>query len=132
MAYVRFSSDDFQSTVYLYYSVNECYTLHIANHLLTLTDRQKEFLGPPVRLQDYESTDNFYDDYLDRRVRLQNILSTSNPRSPFDHPLAGKTLNFDEPGAAADALEELKAGGAHIPDGVVETLREEQAELDNE
>lgn len=132
MAYARFSSDDFQSTIYLYESIYDCYTLHVAGTLFALTNKQKEYLGPPADLAKCVTDEKVLDYHLERDARLRDLLSTSNFQTPFEHPLAGQTIDFDEPGPVADTLEELKAAGAHIPAGVIEILHEEQAELDNE
>lgn len=50
----------------------------------------------------------------------------------IDLPLAGETFIDDCPGDCAQRLIQLKQIGYDVPDYAIETLQEEQKELDNE
>ena len=119
MSYCRFSTDDFRSDVYVYDG---------GNIILMIASNKYEYgnikLPDPINLSDNPTA------WFERYQTVRKILDTL-PRVPLDHPDAGKTFEYDSPGACADKLISLAAEGVYVPDNVIEALREEQEFLND-
>lgn len=127
MSYARFSSDDFRSDVYVYESADG-FVLHVASNRTTITDEQHATLPPAGDLTSEEGIQA----YLDRNNALHQLVMTAAAVEAIDHPQAGETFILDEPGDCADKLEELRTEGFYVPQHAIDTLREEQNEVDFE
>jgi len=118
MSYCRWSCDDFQSDVYVYESCFGHWQIAVAANRV-LVDRSK--LPPPVSpLEDLAG-------YTARHRLLSDMLKEAKTVA-IPHVLSGASFACATPGRAADMLEELKAEGFHVPNGVIEHLREEDKE----
>lgn len=109
MSYCRFSSDGFKSDVYVYESVHECWTIHVAGQKKVGVENLPPFA--------------YYREWHEQYDKLEEWV-------PLEGPHAGATYHLETPGACADKLMEIRESGLHVPDGVIESLREEQEELD--
>lgn len=121
MAYCRWSSDNWKSDVYVYEGAN--WVVHVAGSRRLGLDTL-----PPDPISVLCSNDNsaWLDAYNKHRAMLQAL-----PFEEIKLPHAGTSMEFAEPGRCARFLRELRDLGYHIPNGVIETLIEEQTEIDN-
>jgi len=118
MSYCRWSCDDFQSDVYVYESCLGHWLINVAANRV-LVDRSKL----PPRVSPLEDPAG----YITRHRLLSDMLKEAKTVA-IPHELAGASLACATPGLCADKLEKLKAEGFHVPDGVIESLREEDKE----
>lgn len=124
MSYCRFSSDDWRSDVYVYAHCDGHWQIHVAANRID---------PPPVRVDEALLTGDSPDpETWAAQFSAQTASVTSSSRKNIDHPLAGSDHAAETPGAAADILDGLKSAGFRIPDGVIDTLRDEQRELDGD
>ena len=89
----------------------------------------KEPLPEPVKL-DAESEES-WKAWFDRKKKVDEIRERSELVA-IGLPYDGQTIAVDSPGECADAVEMLLALGYRAPKGIVEDLRDEQKELDDE
>lgn len=131
MSYARWSSDDFQSDVYIYGTSEgnlKQTALHIAGNR-AIIDRSglPEVKWPSDdewKAMTEGETALWSHDILKRNRALGDLLQECQ-REVIDHPLAGTTKYFDTTQECADYVEMLIAEGFNVPDGVVEALRED-------
>ena len=116
MSYCRFSNDDYRCDVYVYDSVYDCYTVHVAANRVIYC----EPLPPPVN-------DNDVAAWVARSMEVTDIVGRST-REKIGLSRDGKSFDFGTPGEAAEFLAELKSEGYIVPDYVIEALTEEQRE----
>lgn len=126
MSYARFSSDDFRSDVYVYESADG-FVLHVASNRANITEEQYAALPTAGDLTSEEGIKA----YLDHNNALHQLIMTGANSEAIDHPQAGETYVLDAPGDCADKLEELRKEGFYIPQFAINTLREEQNEVDS-
>lgn len=119
MSYCRFSADDYTSSVYVYYSDDGWVTHVAAANLTWLVD-----LPEPVSIVDDVHG------YVQRSRVIHDLLDdpTTHRKVPLPEGIAGEMFIDDSPGECADRLSWLLEQGVTVPDGVIESLREEQAE----
>lgn len=123
MSYCRWSSMDFACDLYIYASVYDCWTIHVAG---------ARYVGPlpdQPSLAKLASGEMSMEEYHAMRDRW-SAWTEEHGTTAIPLPHAGGTFNLAGPGECADKVEELIALGYICPDYVVPTLREEQAELD--
>jgi hypothetical protein len=115
MSYCRWSSDSWKSDLYVYEDVSGGWTIHVAGNRI---------IGdvPPL---DYSTAEKLGETYRAQMAVLKDL-----GRAPIGLPQDGCTFHLASPGECADRIEDLAAIGYHVPPGVVEALRAEQAELD--
>lgn len=124
MSYCRFSSDDYQSDVYVYESAHldePVWVVHVAQRRWVF----HEPLPPEVDMtQDIDA-------WLRRRQEVSaQIDDTSRGHwIELPEPVEGSAHELDSPGECADLLESLAGQGFHVPEGVIDELRTEQASL---
>lgn len=122
MSYCRWSTDDFACDLYIYESVYDCWTIHVAGgrHVgpLPPVPSLKELCDRAVTGEEYAAASKVRRAWMDKHGTV-----------PIDLPHAGETFDLATPGECADKVEELAALGYCVPDYVVPTLREEQAAL---
>ena|SRR6478752_3658803 len=116
MSYCRWSSDDFASDLYIYESA-EGFVIHVASSR-HVVDRSG--LPPVVEFGD----PGWAEAWAERGMAVMELVKDA-PLEKIDLPQAGESFTFDDAIEAADKVVELKALGYHVPDGVVEALREE-------
>lgn len=120
MSYCRWSSDSFRSDVYVYESVYNCFTCHVAdnrchNDVIARPEFDENFDGEGWAKRYMKFTDDMHDWLHDENTR----------REPIGLDYDGETIHTDTAGGMADVLERLSGAGYHVPDGVIEALREE-------
>lgn len=123
MSYCRFSCDNWKSDLYVYANVSGEWTIHVAGR------RRVGELPPEADwdlLKPGHSAEDM-DEFM-RQYRRNMDAVESAPMEAIDLPHAGETFNMAGPGEAADKIEELVALGYHCPAGVIEELREDEAE----
>lgn len=125
MSYCRLSTDDFQCDLYIYECVTDQWMIHVAARKVVY----KEPLPEPVELDTHDKES--WKAWFDRRGIVDAILKRTE-LVPIGLPYDGKTIAVDSPGECADAVEMLLALGYRAPAHVVDELRKEQVELDNE
>lgn len=120
MSYCRWSSDDFQSDVYVYEDCRGPWVVHVAGrrHVISLSGL------PEVPDREVVGFDAWFEVWHERHELVSARIDKAET-VPIDHPAAGESRYFDTPGEAADWLDELAATGLHVPDGVCDALRDE-------
>lgn len=133
MSYARFSSDDFQSDVYVYDS-NAGYVTHVARNRKVLA----EPLPEPVELLHLpEAGTGVTEDeftraaqaFLARHKRVHAILERSESK-PIGLAHDGEMFVHATAGECADNLERLAEIGYHVPGFTLRALRAERTELE--
>lgn len=119
MSYCRFSSDNWRSDVYVY-GAAEGIVIHMASNR-PVGEIPK---GPPWEMINTDPQ-QFADLYNAQLAWLGEC-----EREAIDLPHAGQSFYGLTEAEAADLLDEMKAHGYHIPDGVIEELREEARETE--
>lgn len=125
MSYCRWSSMNWACDLYIYESVYDCWTIHVAG-------RKRVGELPPEADWDLINpghTQEQMDEFM-RQYNANMEAVTATPLVPIELPHAGETFDLATPGECADKVEELMALGYVCPDYVVEQLRAEQAEMD--
>lgn len=125
MSYCRFSTDDFQCDLYIYECVTDQWMIHVAGRKVVY----KEPLPEPVKLD--AGSEESWKAWFDRKKKVDEIRERSE-LVRIGLPYDGQTIAVDFPGECADAVEMLLALGYRAPKGIVEDLRDEQKELDDE
>lgn len=117
MSYCRWSSDDFQSDVYVYESWTGEFVVHVAGNRVKF----QEALPPAVELR----LDNL-NEWLARDGVVRAALERAK-RVPIGLPHDGASFARPTASSTADLLEELRAMGYHVPQHALDALREEAA-----
>jgi hypothetical protein len=126
MSYCRWSSDGMKSDVYVYASVDNNWTIHVAG-------RKKVGLDtlPPDPYNLLFSKKIAPSEFTE----IYKVWSKAYDLLEFkDHtmPHAGESFHVDSPGECADIIIRLRSIGYHVPEGVIEALQEEQIELNEQ
>lgn len=120
MSYCRFSSDNFRSDVYVYFSVDEMFVCHIAQRKIINIEE-----CPQIQSMDDPAT--FLADYANR----SKWMDTCAAREDIEHELAGTTFSTDRPDDMAQALLDLREEGFHVPQYAIDELLEEAQEWES-
>jgi len=115
MAYVRFSSDDYRSDVYVYEDCDGGWVTHVAN----IRYRFQEELPPPA-----DPSANI-EAWLARHQKVSAMVEHAE-RVPIKSSAAGERFHDPTPGEAADRLLALRELGIRVPQHAIDRLREEQ------
>lgn len=116
MSYCRWSSNDFDCDLYIYESCDDEWVIHVAGRR-PLIDRST--LPPKVHpSEDVEGR-------FARHRAVMDLLEADHDWENIALPYVGETLRLETAAECADKVEELIALGYHVPDGVVEALRED-------
>ncbi len=118
MSYCRWSCTADQSDVYVYASCEDQWVIHVAKS-------RAESDQPPIEMPGLDDVDAYIAAHKQLRAWLEMARAV-----PIPLPHAGESFYLDNPGDCADQLEKLRGLGYYMPDGVIETLREEQREMD--
>lgn len=128
MSYCRWSSDDFQSDVYVYEHVSGHWAIHVAGNRVVW----KVPLPPSVcEVSGLEAGDPGWAElWVARSMDIMKLMRDPRNyvREALRQPSAGANFECATPGEAAEVLEKLRGEGLRVPDGVIETLREEEGE----
>lgn len=115
MSYCRFSSNDYQSDVYVYEDVNGGFTTHVASKRYVF----KEPLPDRIPF----STTNLQA-WLDRQATILRMCHEAD-MEPIKLEGAGQSFNDETAEECAQRLERLRALGFRVPECALEGLREE-------
>lgn len=122
MSYCRWSSNSFRCDVYVYESPDGFVT-HVACTRAVLPDNAQ---APSLRLL----VDGNARQWLVETRAFDALLHAAR-KVAIDHPEAGETFVHDTAGECAGNLERLAAQGFRVPASVIDDLRAEQADTDN-
>ena len=128
MSYCRFSSDDFKSDVYLYYSVFNCYTLHIAG-ARAVSSKPRPSVDKVYAVRPPKGAPRKEVMAWSRKLQAANkalIKWLDNAkRVPIKNRYAGQTLDLRTAREVYYKLLELKNLGYHVPDYAIKAIRDE-------
>lgn len=124
MSYCRFSTDCYQCDVYVYESVYDCWTIHVAG-------RRHHNPTIPLVPADYDEANGFIEWYKRQQEWLTHP-DTTLIDLPEDNEHVGKTYDLPSPEEAADMLQLISDSGLNVPEYVIIALREEQIEIDQQ
>lgn len=113
MSYCRFSSDNFRSDVYVYYS-DLGYTCHVASRKISNIDECPE-ISIALSLEDNQK---FIERYRLRQEWMENYAT----RIPIEHELAGTTFTTDTSDEMVEELIYLREQGFHVPQNAIDML----------
>lgn len=118
MSYCRWSTDDFQSDVYVYENTGGYWSIHVASNRIVY----HQPLPEPVPL-----TPDTAESWHDRNVTIMEWIDDpeKSHREAIDLPHAGEDFRADTPQETAEILTELRWLGYRIPEGVIDELRKE-------
>ncbi len=118
MSYCRFSSDDFQSDVYVYEEAGGSWKVHVAQNRPVYT----EPLPEPVEIRE----DNI-SAWLFRHHKVMEMLKTAE-RVNIEGPYTGQSFALDTPGECAELLANIRDAGYVVPQKAIDRLLEEENE----
>ena len=121
MSYCRFSSDNFRSDVYVYFSVGDMFVCHVANRKISNIEECPQIESPA------EDPTLFYNQYKSRSNWMDNYAV----REDINHELAGTTFSTERPDDMAQSLLDLREEGFHVPQYVIDNLLEEAKEWES-
>jgi hypothetical protein len=110
MSYCRFSSDDFKSDVYVYEDITGGWTIHVAS---------SRIIGDIPKIP--KLTEISTDDFMKTYKKQMKFLKTAK-RKKIELKYDGETFNTESPIDCAIQLIKIKEEGYHIPNGVIDTL----------
>ena len=120
MSYCRFSSDQFQCDVYVYES-SDGWVIHVASS-------RSKLKSPKIP---WRATGKWYSSISFKWYGWRYTLWSKYRRlKPIGLPYDGETTTHETPDECAEHLEHLKCCGYNVPLDVIETLHEEQIELE--
>lgn len=122
MSYCRFSTDDFQCDIYCYES-DFGYQIYVAGLRYVFDEPlpPKVELTPDVDIQAWMAREQKVSAMMDKaRIEGRHV--------PIGLPYDSRSFCVATAGEAAAKLQELKALGYNVPDGVVECLLDEAVE----
>lgn len=118
MSFCRWSSDDFQCDLYVYYSVGDFYQIHVAGRRHAL----KEPLPPKVTYRNKDGTPSL--EYWDRHKKVQAMLDTAE-LVDIDLPCDGESYEIDTADECAAKMEELRDIGYNVPQFAIDAVKED-------
>ncbi len=118
MSYCRWSSDGFNCDVYVYESAT-CFVCHVAGN--RIKGKAPKYWWKDITEAEFIKAYAEYSDFMEKVERV-----------PIDHPMAGETIETDEPGEMATQLGKLLTEGLHVPLYAIAALVEEQLELEQQ
>jgi hypothetical protein len=155
VSYCRWSSDHFECDVYTYANVSGAWTTHVAGRRRKhkVPDEIKAMYpawGDPDWVSKYTAADEAVKAWERTlpcdEVEVQYMQADGTTKPGIDYwlkdseyldlseigPEAGQTFDDSCPGESADTLERLRAKGFNVPQYAIDSLREEQREMDAE
>jgi len=119
MSYCRFSSDDFGCDLYCYEDCAGGFTTHVA----AIKYAFKEPLPPPISLNDSNVKE-----WWERFQKVQVMVREAD-HVPLNLPHDAETFNDPDLQSFLDRILYLKSLGYRVPDGVIDTVKEEIKEV---
>lgn len=117
MAYCRWSSDNFQSDVYVYLTVSGSYTVHICKMKFQF---HPDYPHPSMPLKEDRETLKKYLSDFNRAMDKATLIENETTKEYSD-----KSFSFDTLKETIDFLLELRSNGLHIPDVAIQVMRQE-------
>jgi hypothetical protein len=114
MSYCRWSSDDFKCDLYCYEDVSGGFITHVASNRV---------VGEVPRLE-WEDLETNIDQFMASSKAQSAFLETAE-RRPIGLPCDGQRFNDPDLDSFLARLEALRAMGYHLPDYVLEDVRDE-------
>lgn len=143
MSYCRWSSENFQSDVYVYGAVSGGFVIHVADkrYKKEILDQLEQVSEP-----DESSTEEEFLSWaqaLQRNMEKLSSIVKSRSRSKsksrpsdiledIDLPHAGQSIHRNTPGECAQALRDLRSLGYKVPEHALYMLDKEQEALDRD
>ena len=124
MAYCRFSSDNFKSDVYCYYSASG-YLVMVANNRITSPIPEASLHSMFVDGDPQKGTTEATLSAWSAQNKLHNEALDAAVRAPIGLPEDGNSYTFDYPEEAVAYLKELREMGYHVPEQAFLGLQEE-------
>lgn len=123
MSYCRLSSDDFQSDVYVYATVNGRIHIHMAIQKRKINPKllPPKIEEPDANLVSDEEWDEITQQIDDRNAVVMELLE-SIPYEKLNGPFAGKTFVENSKLAAYNRLLEIRNAGYHVPQHALDRL----------
>ena len=131
MSYCRWSSDGMMCDVYVYADVSGGYTCHVAGRMIVNIDEAPEcpsLLDFP-RGEDGKITDEAINQFMVKNRAWSNWVREKAVRENIGLEYDGKSFNVETPGDMAETLIMLKEMGYQVPQYAIDSLNEEQEEL---
>lgn len=114
MAYCRFSSDNWKSDLYIWMGFSGVEVVVAHSRYIFNANYPMPSFDPIDEEFDYKAYNELYALAMKHKDTQQ-----------IDLPMAGEFFSFDTGEEAAELLTELQQLGYHVPDGVIEELRDE-------
>ena len=127
MSYCRWSSMDSMCDLYVYHSTDGSWTGMVAKRRRVFTPTE-----PYISLvEDAGKRSVSGKQWEERNLAYHEAMEAADWKD-LPEPSTGGTFHRATPGEMADTLETLRKEGFNVPDYAIESLREEQADLDKE
>ena len=123
MSFCRFSSDDWNSDVYVYADVAGGYTVHVAANRV-LFDRDGL---PPITADPFADPHAWAQQWMARHQATMQRLDEAS-REQIDHPDAGGSHWSLSAEDAHRLLVQLGSEGFHVPEGVADAVLDNAAQ----
>lgn len=116
MSYCRFSSDDFKSDVYVWRGIK---------YMISVAEKRHQFDRSSLPPKPDRGDEKFAAKQAERHSKLIRKVDQADTKR-IGGPYDGDTFTASTPGETADKLEKIDEAGYHVPDHVINTLREEE------
>lgn len=120
MSYCRFSTDCYQSDVYVYDSDNGI-VCHVASNRLVSPNPRPKW----TPRQDGEDNNSYVVTCLVDYMRACSEWAKNATRTPIGLSRDGRCFTFDTPSECIEGLEIMRAEGYVVPQSAIDALREE-------
>lgn len=120
MAYARFSSDSFNSDVYVYADCYGGYTIHVAERRRENDEVPRPDIKPKTNDTDFDTWHRNYNEIMNW-LHLDSTYFVD-----IDHEQAGSTHHVSDIHEVLHILLLLRKEGFHVPDRAIARLEEER------
>lgn len=120
MSYCRWSSDNFESDIYCYASIEDYFSINVASIRYVSDTPKPEItirLDKDMDVQEFQRQNKALSDWIAQADRV-----------PIGLPYDGESFSEDDAAGAAARLIELKELGYHVPQYAIDALLEEAKE----
>lgn len=125
MSYCRWSTDDFQCDLYVYYSVGDFYQIYVANNKVIYKEELPPRLDFPELDASEEERKGWADKFLARNKKISQMIEDGE-RVQIGLPYDGQSFECETEEEAISTLKMLKEAGYRFPDYVIEVIEEEK------
>ncbi len=124
---------DWRCDLYLYYSVGDYWSINVAGRRRVLPDNWPETPPWPDGEVTEEAKKEWIDAYLKAHREQMDIMDAMRDDEEqwvdIPEPWGGFYAGISDGDQVVELLEEMKAAGIVFPEGVIEAVREEWAEM---